>query len=99
MSKDKNKKKKKEKKEKKEKKKEKAQADTWRGSMKEAGEYLKNTRMAQALKQSDVAEKAGISQGAVSAAECGSDKISVRALQSLAETLGLEARIVFEKND
>lgn len=90
MSKDKSKKKKKEKKEK---------ADAWRGGVKEAGEYLKNARMAQALKQSDVAEKAGVSQGAVSAAECGSDKISARALQSIAETLGLEVRIVFEKNE
>lgn len=97
MSKDKNKKKK-DKKEKKEKKKEKAQVEIWRGDVKEAGQYLKNVRMTQALNQNDVAEKADVSQGVVSAAECGSGRISVRAMQGVAGALGFKMRIVFEKN-
>lgn len=61
------------------------------------GSALKDMRMAQGLKQIDVAKAAGVGQSTVSAAEHGSEKISVLALKSIANALGCRVVITFRK--
>lgn len=90
-------KKKKEKKKDKKKEKKKEENSERLYTLDEYGPVLRDMRIAQGLKQSDVAKAAGVRQGTVSAAEHSLGKISLGTLQSIANVLGYRVVITFEK--
>lgn len=90
-------KKKKEKKKDKKKEKKKEENSERLYTLDEYGPVLRDMRIEQGLKQSDVAEAAGVRQGTVSAAEHSLEKISLGTLQSIANVLGYRVVITFER--